>query len=82
MFGGGNKSLVFEIIEASYVCRFADDSMFVATTLPQLSKIIEDLTTSGAQHELQIHPDKTNIMTNLKERNRYYKNNSIDMVGT
>ena len=50
----------------------------VATTRPHLSKMIEDLTTSAAQHGIVDTPRKDEHHDeSQKKRNRYYKHNSI-----
>jgi len=44
--------------------RFADDVLLVATSLPQLSSMIADLSVEARKTGLQLHPDKTKIMHN------------------
>ena len=48
--------------------RFADDVLLFATTLPQLTKMLNDLHEVAGRCGLELHPDKTVIMCNLSER--------------
>lgn len=48
--------------------RFADDVLLFATTLPQLTKMLNDLHGVAGRCGLELHPDKTVIMSNLSER--------------
>ena len=59
--------------------RFADDIMLIATTLPQLSKMMEDLTKNAAQQGLQTHREKIEDHDEFsKQHNRYKENKTID----
>jgi len=48
--------------------RFADDVMVVARTLPQLTKMLSDIHKVAGDCGLQLHPDKTKILTNAVKK--------------
>ena len=48
--------------------RFADDVLLFATTLPQLTTMLNDLHDVAGHYGLQLHPDKTVILSNLSQR--------------
>ena len=52
--------------------RFADDILLVATSLPQITAMLSDLSIEAAKFGLQLHPDKTQILhnTNVSTRPR------------
>ena len=43
--------------------RFADDILLVATSLKHISSMIGDLSTEAGKVGLQLHPDKTKILS-------------------
>ena len=48
--------------------RFADDVLLFASTLSELKSMIADLSLEAHQYGLQLHPDKTKILSNEKRR--------------
>ena len=48
--------------------RFADDVLLFAPTLPQLTTMLNDLHNLAEQYGLELHPDKTVILSNLSQR--------------
>lgn len=48
--------------------RFADDVLLLAPNLRQLKSILRDLKNTAAKCELELHPDKTKILTNVSRR--------------
>jgi len=48
--------------------RFADDVLLFATTLPQLTTMLNDLHEVAGRCGLELHPDKTAILCNLSQR--------------
>ena len=48
--------------------RFADDVLLFAPTLPQLTTMFNDLHNLAEQYGLELHPDKTVILSNLSQR--------------
>ena len=48
--------------------RFADDVMLLAKTLPQLTRMLEDVVTESGKRGLLLHPDKTKIISNTSRR--------------
>ena len=48
--------------------RFADDVLLFATTLPQLTRMLNDLHEVAGRCGLELHPDKTVILCNLSQR--------------
>ena len=44
--------------------RFADDVLLTATSLQQLSAMLQDLRIEAGRHGLELHPGKTKIITN------------------
>ena len=48
--------------------RFADDVLLFASTLPQLTSMLSDLHDIAGTCGLELHPDKTVILSNLSQR--------------
>ena len=48
--------------------RFADDVLLIAKTLPQLQKMLGDIITEARKRGLELHPDKTKILSNTVRR--------------
>ena len=48
--------------------RFADDVLLYATTLPQITTMLNDLHHAAGQCGLELHPDKTVVLSNLSRR--------------
>ena len=48
--------------------RFADDVLLFSATLPQLTSMLNDLHDLAATCGLELHPDKTVILSNLSQR--------------
>lgn len=48
--------------------RFADDVLLLAPTLPQLTKQLCDLQQTATPYGLEIHPNKTKILSNVTKR--------------
>ena len=48
--------------------RFADDVLLVATSLSQLKKMLQELSSAALQRGLELHPDKTKILSNTTRR--------------
>ena len=48
--------------------RFADDVLLFATTLPQLTDMLNDLHNLAGKYGLELHPEKTVILCNLSQR--------------
>ena len=48
--------------------RFADDVLLIATTLPQLTKLLASLSTAAKKRGLELHLDKTKIFSNAVRR--------------
>ena len=61
--------------------RFADDVMLVASTLPQLTTMLTQLRQQAKQYGLELHPDKTKILTNLSKRRGRDARTSVDVDG-
>ena len=59
--------------------RFADDVLLTATSLTQLTHMITDLREEALQHGLQLHPDKTKIMSNTTKPRGREANTHIDI---
>ena len=59
--------------------RFADDIMLLASTLSQFKQIMSDWTKTARKLERQIHPDRTKIMTILKQQEKKYIGNANDI---
>jgi hypothetical protein len=65
--------------------RFADDLLLIASTKRQLKSMVEDLITAAASVGLEIHGDKTKILTNehikeLREKTIKVGSVSIDVL--
>ena len=54
--------------EALTNLRFADDVLLFASSLPALTKILDDIHEAALQTGLELHPDKTKILHNLDTR--------------
>ena len=61
--------------------RFADDILLFATTLPQLTNMLTDLHNHAKRYGLEMHPDKTYILTNLSKRRGRQAATSVDVAG-
>ena len=61
--------------------RFADDVLLTAPTLTQLSRMLADLAHEAAKFGLQLHPDKTHILTNISRRRGRDAKTHIDING-
>jgi len=61
--------------------RFADDVLLFATTLPQLQQMLTDLKREAAKYGLELHPDKTKILTNLSQRRGRNASQTTDIDG-
>ena len=48
--------------------RFADDVLLVAKKRPHLVKLLEDLQQEALRYGLELHPDKTKILTNCTHK--------------
>ena len=48
--------------------RFADDVLLFATTVPQLTTMLNDLHNLAGNYGLELHPEKTVILCNLSQR--------------
>ena len=48
--------------------RFADDVLLFATSLPQLTRMLHELSTAALAVGLELHPDKTKILHNHQQR--------------
>lgn len=48
--------------------RFADDVLLVATSLSQLKKMLQEFITATLKRGLELHPDKTKILSNTTRR--------------
>ena len=48
--------------------RFADDVMLLAKTLPQLQHMLTDIIEAAEKRGLELHPDKTKIISNTVRR--------------
>ena len=58
--------------------RFADDVLLLAPTLKQVTQMLKDLQEEAAPRGLQLHPDKTKILTNAKRQRRTQTSTSIN----
>ena len=61
--------------------RFADDVLLFATTLPQLTSMLNSLHDVAAHNGLQLHPDKTVILCNLSQRRGRQATASVTVGG-
>ena len=61
--------------------RFADDVLLFATTLPQLTTMLTDLHDVAKTYGLELHPDKTHILTNLSKRRGRQAGNTVTVGG-
>jgi len=61
--------------------RFADDVLLFATTLPQLTTMLNDLHQVAGKCGLELHPDKTVILSNLSQRRGRQAGSSADVGG-
>jgi len=50
--------------------RFADDLLLIATSLQDLERMIGDLALYGSEFGLQMHPQKTKILSNVPDNRR------------
>lgn len=48
--------------------RFADDVLLLASTLPQVTIMLSELQQNARPYGLEIHPDKTYILSNVSKR--------------
>ena len=62
--------------------RFADDILLLAPTLPQLTKQLCDLQQAAARYGLEIHPDKTKILSNVTKRRGRDARTNADINGS
>ena len=51
--------------------RFADDVLWLFSSLNQLKKMMSDFKKSTSKTGLQIHPEKTNIFSNQKKKEKH-----------
>jgi len=58
--------------------RFADDILLYSTSLSTISQMIKDVSEEGVKHGLRLHPDKTKILHNGKNRCRPPAKTNID----
>lgn len=61
--------------------RFADDILLFATTLPQLTSMLTDLHNFAKPYGLEMHPDKTYILTNISRRRGRQAASNVDVAG-
>ena len=61
--------------------RFADDILLFTTTLPQLTNMLTDLHNFAKPYGLEMHPDKTYILTNLTKRRGQQAATTVDVAG-
>ena len=61
--------------------RFADDVLLFATTLPQLTTMLNDLHDIAGRCGLELHPDKTVILSNLSTRRGRQAPKSVEVGG-
>ena len=61
--------------------RFADDVLLVATTLPQLAKLLASLSSAAKKRGLELHPDKTKIFSNTMRRTGRGKETHAEING-
>jgi hypothetical protein len=61
--------------------RFADDVMLFAKTLPQLQKMLGDIITEAGKRGLELHPDKTKILSNTVRRTGRSAARYVDING-
>ena len=61
--------------------RFADDVLLIAPTLPQVTRMLTDLKQEARKYGLQIHPDKTQILSNVSQRQGRNAKKTVDIDG-
>ena len=61
--------------------RFADDVLLFAPTLPQLTTMLTDLRDLAKTYGLELHPDKTYILSNLSRRRGRQAASKVDIGG-
>ena len=61
--------------------RFADDVLLVAGTLHQVTTMLADLRKAALPHGLELHPDKTYILSNLSQRRGRQTTTHVDIGG-
>ena len=61
--------------------RFADDVLLVSRTLPRLTTMLKEMVTAAQTHGLQIHPDKTKILSTLSERTGRARQRKVTIDG-
>ena len=61
--------------------RFADDVLLLAPTLPQITVMLTQLQQEANHYGLELHPDKTKILTNLSRRRGCDARKDIDIDG-
>ena len=61
--------------------RFADDVLLLAPTLPQLTEMLTDLQREAMNYGLELHPDKTKILTNVSRRRGRNARSTTDVNG-
>ena len=57
--------------------RFADDVLLISTSLPHITKMLKDMIVIARQYGLELHPDKTKILSNSTCRHGQAANSSI-----
>ena len=60
---------------------FADDVLLFARTLPQLTTMLTDLHDVAKTYGLELHLDKTHILTNLSKRRGRQAGNTVTVGG-
>ena len=58
--------------------RFADDVLLLTTTKSQITQMLQDLCAAAAPYGLQIHPDKTKVLTNNHARRNNHNHITFD----
>ena len=59
--------------------RFADDVLLVAKTLPQLTSMLEQLAQEAKQCGLELHPEKTKILSNVTNKTGRNAKRQVDV---
>jgi len=61
--------------------RFADDVLLVARSQRQLSIMLTDVCNSSGKYGLEIHPDKTKVLTNTTKKTGRGRDSHLDING-
>ena len=61
--------------------RFADDVLLVSQTLPRLQQMLSDISIAAKSRGLELHPDKTKIISSLTRRSGRNRASHVQVNG-